>query len=152
MKLYLDTSVVNINLFGGFSEREKGRYPQVVALFDAINSGRTDAIVSLYTMQEVYGFCRQICSEDEIEFFAREVFCELLENKIGIVGLLTREQRLIHRRRFAIHDPSDEPHIIMAVLSGCDGIVTYDSHFDTVRNRIQVYTPEEVLRVLHGTP
>ena len=152
MKLYLDTSVVSIELFGGFSEREKERYPQVVALFDATNSGRTDAIVSLYTMQEVYGLCRQICSENEIEFFVREVFYELLDNRIGIAGLLTREQRLIHRRKFVIHDPSDEPHIITAVLSGCDGIVTYDSHFDAVRNRIQVYTPEEALRVLHGTP
>ncbi len=37
MKFYLDSSVVNVYLFG--AEKETERYPKVVALFDAINAG-----------------------------------------------------------------------------------------------------------------
>ena len=58
------------------------------------------------------------------------------------------KERLIHRRRFAITDASDEPHVIVALLSGCDAILTYDTHFDDVREVIPVYTPTELLASL----
>jgi len=50
MKVYLDTSVLNVWLFG--REQETERYAQVCHLFEAINAGMVQAIVSLYSLQE----------------------------------------------------------------------------------------------------
>jgi len=55
MKIYLDTSVTNVWLFG--RDKEAERFEQTVRLFDTINAGRLEAIVSLYTVQEVFAYC-----------------------------------------------------------------------------------------------
>ena len=56
MTFYIDSSVVDVYLFG--LNKEPQRYPDVVALFEAINTGQADAIISVYTVQEVATFCR----------------------------------------------------------------------------------------------
>ena len=73
---------------------------------------------------------------------------EVLQHRIGVFRFLSREERLIHRRKFTIHDPSDEPHVIAALLSECDAILTYDTHFDDIRDVIPAYTPETLLATL----
>ena len=76
MKIYLETSVIVVKLFGASSEQERYRYPFVESL---------------------------------------------------------------------IMDASDQPHATTAALSGCHAIVTYDSHFDAIENRIVIHTPESFL-------
>ena len=44
MKIYLETSVIIIKLFGVSSEQEKYRYPFVEYLFELINEKRVNAI------------------------------------------------------------------------------------------------------------
>jgi len=143
MKVYLDTNVVSVQLFGAFSEQERERYPDVQALFAKIDGGEIDATVSFYVLQELYAICAELADATELETFVREIFLELLQRRIGIFRLLTREERLIHRRRFTIRDSSDEPHVIAALVSGCDAIITYDTHFDDVRDLFPVRTPAE---------
>lgn len=144
MKIYLDTSVIVIQLFGGFSNEERERWPVVQALFARIDHGELDAVLSFYVLQELHEICAELAEDVELETFFREVLLELLQHRVGLFRSLTREERLIHRRRFTIRDPSDEPHVIAALLSGCDAIVTYDTHFDGVRSFISVHTPEEL--------
>ena len=145
MKVYLDTSVVSVQVFGGFSENERERYPDVQTLFARIDDGEIDAIVSFYVLQELYAICADLADTQGPEAFAREALLELLQRRIGIFRLLTREERLIHRSRFVLRDPSDEPHVIAAFVSGCEAIVTYDSHFDDVRDIVPVYTPASLI-------
>lgn len=150
MKIYVETSVILIALFGDSSEREKSRYPFVQELFEWINTKRVNAIISLYVLQEIYAFCLQICTGLEIEHFAKEVFREVFQNELGIAGLLTREQRLIYGRQFdRLMDASDQPHAISAFLSGCHCIITYDSHFDAIKEQLPVFTPESFLQELN---
>ncbi len=69
----------------------------------------------------------------------------LFRCKFELVGLLSREERLLHRTRFNIDDPSDQPHAICAYLNKCEAIVTYDEHFQKIKDTLPVYTPEEVI-------
>lgn len=148
MKVYLDTAVVSIQVFGAFSEQERKRYPDVRALFAQIDGGNLEATVSFYVLQELYTICAELVEATELEAFTREVLLELLQRRIGLFRLLTREERLIHRSRFTIHDPSDEPHVIAALVSNCNAIVTYDTHFNDVRHIIPVLTPTELMEHL----
>lgn len=152
MKVYLDTTVVGLQVFGGFSELERQRHADVQALFARIDGGDVDATVSFYVLQELYAICAELAEGTEVEIFAREILLEILRRRVGVFRLLTREERLIHRRRFAIRDASDEPHVISALLSGCDAIVTYDTHFDDVRSLISVFTPTELIASLPPKP
>lgn len=152
MKIYLDTTVVSVQVFGGFSEQERKRHPDVQALFAKIDGGEIDATVSFYVLQELYAICAELADAAELETFAREVLLEILHRRVGIFRLLTREERLIHRRRFTIQDPSDEPHVVAALVSSCDAIVTYDSHFDDIRDLMPVYTPTELIASLLPKP
>ncbi|NOZ70136.1 MAG: type II toxin-antitoxin system VapC family toxin [Deferribacteres bacterium] len=146
MKIYLDTSVINIYLFGRYSETEIRKFSHVSALFNLINSNKIHALISLYTLQEVFIFCKKIFGPPAGNI-SRLAFLELLENKISLAGLLTREERLLHRIRFNLDDLSDQPHAICAYLNKCDAIVTYDTHFQKIKDEILIYTPEEVVSI-----
>lgn len=144
MKIYLDTSVINVYLFGRFSEAEAKRFPVVIRFFDLINSNKVHAVISLYSIQEVFVFCKAIFGS-ETGNIARLAFLELFKNEFTLTGLLTREERLLHRVKFILDDLSDHPHAISAYLNDCDAIVTYDSHFLQIKDNISVYTPEEII-------
>ncbi len=144
MKIYLDTSVINVYLFGRFSETEAKRFPVVIRLFDLINSNKVHAVISLYSIQEIFVFCKAIFGS-ETGNTARLAFLELFKNEFTLTGLLTREERLLHRMKFILDDLSDQPHAISAYLNDCDAIVTYDSHFLQIKDNISVYTPEEIV-------
>jgi len=144
LKVYLDTSVLNVYLFGKFSDIEVDRFPTVSDLFTLINSGKVHAIVSLYSIQEIYSFCKKIFHH-EVGHVARLSFLKLLNNEIELSGLLSREERLLHRAKFILDDLSDEPHAISAFLNKCDAIVTYDEHFQKIKDILPVYAPEELV-------
>lgn len=145
MRAYLDTSVINVYLFGQYSDLDAARVPHVKELFRQINSHGINALVSLYTVQEVYSFCKRVFPSDDIGKIARVALSDLFKNEFELTGLLTREERLLHRTRFILNDQSDQPHIISAYLNKCDAIITYDAHFKKAANQILVYSPEELI-------
>jgi len=75
----------------------------------------------------------------------------LLANEVKLVPLLTRTERLVHRRRFTIRDASDETHVIVALLQGCDALVAYDERFRDAANVMPYLRPEELLAQLEET-
>lgn len=144
MKIYLDTSVINVYLFGKFSDVDRKKVPQVSLLFKLINAGKIHAVISLYTIQEVFVFCKKIFGS-EAGNIARRAISELFDNEFVLTGLLMREDRLLHRARFDLDDLSDQPHAISAYLNECDAIISYDSHFQKIKDKISVYTPEDIV-------
>lgn len=148
MKAYLDTVVIQVLLFNRFTLLDQERLPETEALFAAIDQKRLDAVMSLYTLQEIYAFCRNVFPTEIAGRIARRSLGELCIHDIELVGLLSRQQRLAYRQTFPLLDPSDQPHAIAAHLAGCDLIVTYDSHFDSIRNVMEICTPAQILRRL----
>ena len=122
---------------------ESKKAPRVSLLFKLINSGKVHTIISLYTIQEVFIFCKKIFGT-ESGSIARLALLELFNNEFVLTRLLTREERLLHRMKFNLDDLSDQPHSISAYLNKCDAIVTYDSHFQKIKDKISIYTPEEI--------
>ena len=83
----------------------------------------------------------------------RSVFLQTLDEHrlFHTVSPVDIRQKLIDEisaRRFTIADSYDALHVACAIFNGCDAIVTYDSHFDTVANIITVVTPQEALTQL----
>ena len=152
MKIYLDTSVINVYLFGKFSEVEKERLPGVDKLFGLINTGDVSAIVSLYSIQEIYAFCGKTFSRDEAGHIARLALSDLFANRFELAGLLSREERLLHRNRFIMSDLSDQPHAISAFINKCDAIITFDRHFRQNADLMPPFTPEEFIQFLSSVP
>lgn len=52
------------------------------------------------------------------------------------------------RRRFTLADSTDIPHVVAALAFGCSAIITFDNHFQQVRELIPVFTPDEYLATL----
>ena len=148
MKVYLDTTVLGVRVFGPFSEKERERYPDVQSLFAKIDGGEIDAAVSFYALQELHALCAELDADAGFENTVREVLLEILHHRVDILPLLTREERMLYRRRFTIQDASDEPHVICSLVGGCDTIVTYDSHFEEVQGLLTIYTPRQALDAL----
>lgn len=141
MKFYLDSSVVNVFLFG--VEKEPERYPEVVALFDVINAGRADGVISVYTVQELCVYCRDFFPTDVFATVARLAMQKLMNVRLQLVPLLTREEKIQHAREFSIRDPSDQSHAILAYLYHCDALVAYDEHFVDISHLVPYLQPGE---------
>ena len=146
MKVYLDTSVTNVFLFGKYSEIEAQRLPAVKKLFKLINDERISAVISLYSLQEIFMFCKNIF-HDDAGHISRTSLLDLFKNKFELSGLLTREERLLHRSKFVMNDLSDQPHAISAFINNCSAIVTYDKHFQKIADNIPVYSPEQLISI-----
>ncbi|MEW6618973.1 MAG: type II toxin-antitoxin system VapC family toxin [bacterium] len=144
--VYIDTSVVNINLFG--TKKEPERYSIVMNFFNRLNSQEFEGLISLYTLQEIYAFCEDNFPLNYVRKVVKLSFQELLKSELQIIPLLKRSERLVHQRKFPISDLSDQPHAILAYLNGCDAIITYDDHFRDIGSIIKVFTPEEFLDIL----
>jgi len=141
MKIYLDTSVILVYLFGRYKEPE--RHTAVSQLFDKIRTGQLFACISLYAFQEIYRFCQEHYQADVSNVF-RLALLRLLEYPLEIRPLLTR-----HERRFTISDASDSSYVISAYINLCDAIVSYDSHFDEVKDFLNSLTPEALIAQLN---
>lgn len=150
MKAYLDTSTLNVLLFSEYSAKDKKRYPAIKKLFDKIDAGLVPSIVSLYSFQEVFAFCKMTFSTERAGNVAREALGELCKHQLELIGLLTRMERLIYKRNFVLDDSTDQPHAIAAHIHSCDYLVTYDHHFDVLKKHFRVVTPEELLKELES--
>ena len=143
MTFYLDSSVVDVYLFG--LEKEPQRYPDVVAFFEAINAGQANAIISVYTVQEVATFCRDSFPPHLFATITRLSIQKLMNVRLQLVPLLTRQEKIQHARRFPIRDTSDQPHVILAHLHQCDALVAYDEHFQDTAHLMPYLRPNEAL-------
>jgi predicted nucleic acid-binding protein len=70
---------------------------------------------------------------------------EILKNRVEIIPLLNREDRIRYSNSIKLNDASDIPHAILAIIEKCDCIVTYDSHFGEINTIIKISRPEELL-------
>jgi len=143
LKIYLDTSVINVFLFGRYSDTEKPRLPATKRLFSLMDEKHIDAVISLYSIQEVFSFCKKIFAS-EAGHVARLALSELFMHNFELSGLLTRQERLLNRTRFNMPDLSDQPHAISAFLNKCDALVTYDTHFQHIKGNLSVLSPEHI--------
>ena len=120
MKAYLDTSVINVLLFSEYSTKDKKRFPSAKETFDKIDDGVLHAIG------------------------------DLCKHKFELIGLLTRMERLIYKRNFVLEDSTDQPHAIAAHIHSCDYLLTYDHHYDALKNQFHVVTPAALLKKLES--
>jgi hypothetical protein len=80
---------------------------------------------------------------------ARKIGLKLLKEILDFDGielteLLSREKKILYQDRFYMSDRTDIPHAISAYVENCDCIVTYDSHFDQISNKIKIFRPDDV--------
>lgn len=143
-RVYIDTSVANVYLFG--RDVEVDRYSPTEHLFRLLDSRVVDGVISLYAIQEIYTYCQDNFPVDALRDVARLSIIKILQIDLEIAPMLTRLEKLIHQRKYQMTDSSDVPHAIIAELRNCDAIITYDSHFDEIKNVITVMTPEEFLQ------
>lgn len=147
----MDTSVINVLLFSEHSAKDKKRLSSVTELFEKIDAAVLHAIVSLYAIQEIFAFCKITFSSEKAGYVARESISELCKHKFELIGLLTRMERLIYKRNFLLDDSTDQPHAIAAFLHRCDHIVTFDHHYDVLKNQFNIVTPAELLKKLEAS-
>lgn len=114
MKIYLDTSILAVLLFGGYSASDKKRKSVVAKVCEIIEKRNFRAVISIYVLQEIYSLAKALCQPDELETFSWMTFRELFRFNFGLLGLLPRDKRLLFRNKFPIQDSTDEPHVISA--------------------------------------
>ena len=155
LRVYINTSVANVYLFGRDVEVE--RYNPTEHLFRLLDSRVVDGVISLYTIQEIYSYCQNNFPLDALRDVTRLSIIKILQIDLEIASMLTRLEKLVHQRKYQMTDSSDVPHAIIAELRNCDSIITYDSavhevtaerseHFDKIKDVITVMTPEEFLQ------
>lgn len=143
MKVYLDTTVVTLLLFG--VQTDPIRHQEVTDFFVELDKGSLQAVVSIYALQELCAFCYGNFPAEDAPHVARLAFHELLGHELMLLPLLSRENRIVLNRRFPMRDTSDQAHAATAYHGGCEAIVTYDRHYQDIADRIPCLTAAEVL-------
>ncbi len=82
---------------------------------------------------------------DISRYIGKTALEEILKNRVEIIPLLNRVDRIRYSNSIKLNDASDIPHAILAIIEKCDCIVTYDSHFDDINTIIKIFRPEELL-------
>jgi predicted nucleic acid-binding protein len=121
--VYIDSTVLIAYTLTKLIEKEK--YVHIVALIDKVNKGEIAAVTSFYALHEVLIFAlRNAPDLIKGRKLGKEALLEVLQTRIEIVPMLTREERILHARTFSsLKDPSDMPHAISALLWGCEIMV-----------------------------
>jgi len=146
MKVYLDTTVITLLLFGTKTHPE--RHSEVTDFFTRLDAGGLQAVVSIYALQELCAFCYGNFPAEDAPHVARLAFHELLGHELMLVPLLNRADRIVLNRRFPVRDTSDQAHAATAYHVGCEAIITYDRHFQDIADRIPCLTAAELLAQL----
>jgi len=143
MKLYLDTTILAALTY--FKDKDTARYSECRKLINNTEGKTVTFVISFYSIHEL--FLLPFDYEDKIT--ARKIGLALIKEvldieNIEITELLSREKRIIYQDSFHMSDRTDIPHAISAHVENCEGIVTYDSHFEQISHKIGVFTPNEV--------
>ncbi len=142
-KLYLDTSVLIPYLYQ--QREEPGQHRDMRDLFAAAYAGRVEVAISFYTLPELYNFARKIYTVEGVASAFREGMIALFGESLLVFPHLDRTEANRRRRGFTIADSYDALHVACALFHGCEAVVTYDFHFQTVVDVIAILTPEEAL-------
>lgn len=143
--IYLDTSVLLVCTLTHSTEVERSK--SVDKLFAKISSGAISAATSFYALHELYVFALENAPESEAGYsFGKAALERITGTPLRILPFLPRTERTRLARRFAgLRDASDIPHAVSAYLAGCEAIVAYDDHFNTIAHIIPYKTPEDFL-------
>lgn len=131
MRIYLETSALVEYCFG--KKLDLNKYKSVKALFEKINSKDITGVVSFYSLHELFIFAIENFSSDISRSIGKTAIEEILKNRVEIIPLLGREDRILYSSIIKLSDASDIPHAILATIEKCDCIVTYDSHFKELK-------------------
>lgn len=145
MNCYLDSSVLLV--FTLASGKEIERFSFVERLFELIEIGEIRATTSFYALHELYLFALENAPDLEIgSQYGKEAIKRILTSKVHLSPLLTRNERQINSPLFGkLSDTSDLPHAISAKVWGCDTIVAYDEHFNSIADIIDYKNPDEIV-------
>jgi predicted nucleic acid-binding protein len=149
MSVYLDTSVLIPFLYEETEQREKAE--SVKRLFQVITNRQAQALITFYTLPELYNYVAENYSIDQVNETLRVSLAELFSAPLIVKPFVDRVDVERLRRRFAISDPSDVFHVVAAIHYDCSAIITFDHHFQQVANVIPAYTPDEFLATLGNT-
>jgi predicted nucleic acid-binding protein len=144
--IYLETTVLIVYTLTKLLEKE--RYNQVASLIEQINADKIQAITSFYALHEVFLFAMHNMPDDPDagRKLGKEALVEILQAKVKLLPLLTRQERILNARLFsALKDSSDVSHAISAHLAGCQVLVSFDSHFADLPTGLEWKKPAQVL-------
>lgn len=146
MSVYLDASVLIAYLYQETDDPDKARQAQY--LFEALDTARVQATVAFYSLSELYGYVNSQYPEEQRDDIFRLSLVNLFSTPLLVKGFVDRTELEKLRRRYALTDSTDIPHVVAALHFGCSAIITFDHHFQQVRNLIPVFTPDEYLATL----
>ena len=146
---YVDTSVLLVYTLACGKETE--RFPHVEAFFELVENEMISATTSFYALHELYVFALENAPDFEIACkYGKEAINKILSLKVQLTPLLDRMERIINARLFKkLSDKSDLPHAISAKNWGCDIIIAYDDHFQSITDIIDYKRPEEIISIFH---
>ena len=143
--VYLDTSVL-VAYFFEEDERPE-RFQAARRLMSALERDLR-GVVSFYALPELYAFVQENQPHHANALF-RASMVQLFGLPIQVFPFLNRDQLNTLRQSFKISDPNDLRHVAVALATFCRAIITFDHHFQQVRDLIPVFTPDEFLATLH---
>ncbi len=141
MNIYLDTSVIIPILLG---EGTDSKHMDGKVLLEKIEKGELRGYISLYSFSELINYIEEHFDENLAQEVFRESMIELLSYPLNILKYPDRNELNSFRRKFTISDSSDVLHVVLAMKAECEVIVTYDTHFQEVKDVIKVKIPGEV--------
>ncbi|MDP2766948.1 MAG: type II toxin-antitoxin system VapC family toxin [Candidatus Methanoperedens sp.] len=143
MKLYLDTTILAALTY--FKDTDVKRYSECNRLINKCNKKESTLVVSFYSIHELFLLPFEYTDEKTARKTGLKLLKEILDiDRIELTELLSREKKILYQDRFYMSDRTDIPHAISAYVENCDCIVTYDSHFDQISNKIKIFRPEDV--------
>jgi predicted nucleic acid-binding protein len=143
MKLYFDTTILAALTY--FKDIDTKRYAQSMGLIKRCNENQAEIVISFYSIHELFLLPFAYADVKSARKISLGLIKEILDiDGIELTELLSREKRILYQDRFWMNDRTDIPHAISAFIEGCDCIVTYDSHFDMIKNKINVFEPNDV--------
>lgn len=146
--VYLDTTVLLAYTLTRLVKKE--RYRHVATLMERINAGEVVALTSFYALHEVFLFAlKNAPTPEDGRQLGKEALLDILQTKVGVLPMITREERVLYTRTFAaLRDSSDLPHAISAHLAGCQTLVSHDRHFAALPAILKWERPEELVASL----
>jgi predicted nucleic acid-binding protein len=126
MKIYLDTCVLVVFLYGEFEEPE--RFRSTRALFDRIEAGEIEAVISFYAMQEIYGYIVRKSPPEDVDVAFRTGMLALFGLPLVVVPYLDRTRLEVWRRKTSARDATDIPHLAVAMEKGNGAKLTMSSY------------------------
>jgi len=109
VRIYLDTSILVEYCFG--RKLQPNRYKSVRALFEKINSKEITGIVSFYALHELFIFAIDNFSPDVSRYIGKTAFEDILKNRVEMIPLLNREDRIRYSNRIKMNDVDPFPRL-----------------------------------------